>query len=173
MKRMFPRTRDQSTNTVITGIRATTMPVPHSRGIHPSPVAMLTVAPMMSNANAANVTLLLEPCTIPAPHAASPHIATKPSRRNSFTAVTEVPGQLGRLQSARDRRRDVGPAKLRQMLDHILVRGESVRPARRTLQTIDHLDHVVSRRNSGISREFRSNFASRGLRDSSDHCSTD
>ena len=40
-------------------------------------------------------------------------------------------------------------------------------------KTIDRVDHCSSMRNIGISREFRSEFANRGSRDSSDHCSTD
>jgi hypothetical protein len=41
------------------------------------------------------------------------------------------------------------------------------------LKTIAHSDHCSTRRNFGISREFRSKFANRDDRDSSDHCSTD
>ena len=47
-----------------------------------------------------------------------------------------------------------------------------VRPARRT-KTIGRLHHGVSSLNIGISHVFRSKFGNRGLRDSSDHCSTD
>ena len=99
MSRMFPRTRDHSTNAIITGTKATTMPVPHSRGIHPSPVAMLTVAPRMSNATAAVVTL---PWRLgPFPLGTQPHLTLLRAlvsqllqRGGEF--LTEVPRQLGR-----------------------------------------------------------------------------
>jgi hypothetical protein len=39
-------------------------------------------------------------------------------------------------------------------------------------KTISRVHHGVLGRISGISREFLSNFANRGARDSSDHCST-
>jgi hypothetical protein len=39
-------------------------------------------------------------------------------------------------------------------------------------KTISRIDHGVSSLIFGISREFPSNFANRGPRDSSDHCST-
>ena len=39
-------------------------------------------------------------------------------------------------------------------------------------KTIDRVDHSSWRPNFGISREFPNDFANRGVRDSSDHCST-
>jgi hypothetical protein len=54
------------------------------------------------------------------------------------------------------------------MCDQRLTAREEARPARRTSKTIDGLHHGVFGLNFGICREFASNFANHGSRDSSD-----
>jgi hypothetical protein len=57
--------------------------------------------------------------------------------------------------------------------DRLIRRAETCDLPAALFKTIGRLDHCFSSLNLGISHEFRSSFANRLARDSSDHCSTD